>query len=63
MMAEPVTLYHNDEVLIVAAPSEVQRLLAEGWTQNPWDFERVASEDPAPVETEVAPKRGRPKKA
>ena len=62
-MSEPTRLYREIEEMTVCAPSEVARLLAEGWTQNPWDFERVASEDPAPDETEVAPKRGRPKKA
>lgn len=31
-MAEPTTLYRDNEELTTAAPSEVKRLLAEGWT-------------------------------
>ena len=34
-MAEPTTLYSKTgEVLVVAAPSEVRRLEAEGWTRE-----------------------------
>ena len=31
-MSEPVTLYRDGDEVIVTAPSEVRRLIAEGWS-------------------------------
>ena len=47
-MAEPVTLYKNDDKLTVNAPSEVKRLIADGWSLD--------KPDPKPA-AKAAPKR------
>lgn len=68
-MSEPVTLYRDGDEVIVTAPSEVRRMLADGWSLTddyvPFAFketyvneaEFVNISEPAPA------KRGRPRKA
>ena len=34
-MSEPITLYRDGDELTVYAPSEVKRMMAEGWTLEP----------------------------
>ncbi len=33
-MSEPITLYRDGETVTTCAPSEAQRLIAEGWTHE-----------------------------
>ena len=75
-MAEPTTLYRDGDEVIVIAPSEVRRMLADGWSltddyvpfafnDNILDFGSIViDKDALPVTIDVAPvKRGRPRKA
>jgi hypothetical protein len=56
-MAEPVTLYKDDQVMIVHAPSEVVRLRGEGWQETP-----PVVVEPEPVDEPKPARRGRPPK-
>jgi hypothetical protein len=62
MMAEPTKLYQNDEVLIVAAPSEVQRLIDEGWSLTKPEVIEPETEELDAEEQAQPARRGRPKK-
>ena len=70
-MSEPVALYRDGEKAVVVAPSEVQRMLSEGWSLYPdgfgvahfVDVEPMADEMFAPITTAPVPaRRGRPRK-
>ena len=74
-MSEPVTLYRDGDEVIVTAPSEVRRMLADGWRltddyvpfafRDDLKFGTVDTDAPMPVpQMNVTPvKRGRPRKA
>ena len=74
-MSEPVTLYRDGDEVIVTAPSEVRRMLADGWSltddcvpfafSDDLKFGTVDTDAPMPVpQMNVTPvKRGRPRKA
>ena len=74
-MSEPVTLYRDGDEVIVTAPSEVQRMLADGWSltddyvpfafRDDLEFGTVDTDAPIPApQMNVTPvKRGRPRKA
>ena len=69
-MAEPITLYRDGDELTIYAPSEVKRMMAEGWTLEPAESDGEVPFDFAPEddtqEVDVVPvkvKRGRPRKA
>ena len=34
-MSEPITLYRDGDEVTIYAPSEVKRMMAEGWTLEP----------------------------
>ena len=36
-MSEPITLYRDGDEVTIYAPSEVKRMMAEGWTLEPDD--------------------------
>jgi hypothetical protein len=65
-MSEPVTLYRDGDEVIVTAPSEVRRMLADGWSLTddyvPFAF-REQEPEPEQVPDVVPVKRGRPRKA
>ena len=65
-MSEPVTLYRDGDEVIVTAPSEVRRMLADGWSLTddyvPFAF-REQEPEPESVPDVVPVKRGRPRKA
>lgn len=59
-MAEPVTLYKGKDEQTVAAPSEVKRLLADGWTME----KPAPKPEPEPeADEKPAAKRGRKPKS
>ena len=74
-MSEPITLYRDGDEVTVYAPSEVRRMIADGWSlvddYVPFsfhdEFDAVVLNPPAePPVLEDAPKpakRGRPRKA
>ena len=74
-MSEPVTLYRDGDEVIVTAPSEVRRMLADGWSltddyvpfafRDDLEFDTVDTSAPIPApQMNVTPvKRGRPRKA
>ena len=74
-MSEPVTLHRDGDEVTVYAPSEVKRMLADGWSltddyvpfafREELEFGTVDTDAPMPVpQMNVAPaKRGRPRKA
>lgn len=70
-MSEPVTLYRDGDEVIVTAPSEVRRMLADGWSLTD-DYVPFAFRDDLVTEMDTLPspqmnvtpvKRGRPRKA
>ena len=74
-MSEPTKLYRDGAEKTVTAPSEVRRMLAEGWSltdgyvpfafRDDLEFGTVDTDAPMPVpQMNVTPvKRGRPRKA
>lgn len=67
-MAEPVTLYKDDEALTIAAPSEVKRMLGDGWSlqkpeSKPEPEHQVEPELDPELENKPTAKRGRKSKA
>lgn len=68
-MAEPVTLYKGNDAQTVYAPSEVQRMVAEGWTlakptpQPEPTPEPKQSPEPIAEKNQPAVRRGRKPKA
>lgn len=63
-MAEPVTLYKGEDEQTVAAPSEVKRLLADGWTlDKPAPKPEPKSEPEPEADEKPATKRGRKPKS
>ena len=66
-MSEPITLYRDGDELTIYAPSEVKRMMAQGWTLEPADSEGEVPFDFAPAEDEPEPapkpRRGRKPKA
>ena len=76
-MSEPIKLFRNGQEIVIAAPSQVQLLIREGWSVTPEDdvpFDIAADIEPTddilfeieePEVQEVAAtkgKRGRPKR-
>lgn len=69
-MSEPITLYRDGDEVTIYAPSEVKRMMAEGWTLEPAEsdgevpFSFVPEDDTQEVDVvPVKVKRGRPRKA
>ena len=69
-MSEPVTLYRDGDEVIVTAPSEVRRMIADGWSLTD-DYVPFAFRDDSVMEVDTPPssqmnvtpvKRGRPRK-
>ncbi len=68
-MSEPITLYRGNETVTTCAPSEAQRLIADGWQTEPENVEKrtlyVGDLDvdkllpPVDPDPQFAPKRGR----
>ena len=71
-MSEPITMYRDGDEVTIYAPSEVKRMMADGWTLEPDDvpfsfhdeYDSVVGNPPF-IEDEPAPKprRGRKPKA
>lgn len=63
-MSEPATLYRDGDEVTVYAPSEVKRMLADGWSLTD-DYVPFAFREPEleSVPDVVPVKRGRPRKA
>ena len=69
-MSEPITLYRDGDEVTIYAPSEVKRMMAEGWTLEPDDVPFTLRDnyvdEPEFVnisEPEPKPRRGRKPKA
>ena len=71
-MSEPITMYRDGDEVTIYAPSEVKRMMADGWTLEPDDVPfsfhdeyDTTVRNPPFIEDEPAPKprRGRKPKA
>lgn len=67
-MSEPITLYKDGDEVTIYAPSEVKRMMADGWTVEPEaddvPFSFAPEDDTQEVDVvPVKAKRGRPRKA
>jgi len=60
-VSEPIKLFRNGQEIVIAAPSQVQMLIREGWSVTAEDDVPFDIEEPEEPEEPVKSKRGRPK--